>query len=97
MKTIENRLFLIIQCRSIDFLLRFSIILNEWLTTFVAIERVFIIIKGINFNKNKSQLFAKWIITGLILLIILTIIMIMMMKNEFGILLIIHLLLELLI
>ena len=52
---INNRLFLIIQCRSIDFILKFNITSNEWLTAFVAIERAFIVIKGINFNKNKSK------------------------------------------
>ena len=62
----------IVQCRSIDFILRFSITLNEWLIAFVAIERSFIIITGVNFNKKKSKLIAKRIIISLILLIILT-------------------------
>jgi hypothetical protein len=72
MKSIENKLFLNIQCHSIDFLLRSSLTMDQWLTAFISIERSFIIIKGINFNKNKSKLIAKWIITVLILITIIT-------------------------
>ena len=72
MGSIKNRLFLNIQCHSIDFLLRFCLTMDQWLTAFVAIERAFIIIKGINFNKKKSKLIAKWTIIGLVLITIVT-------------------------
>jgi hypothetical protein len=46
--------------------------MDQWLTAFVAIERAFVIIKGIKFNKKKSKLMAKWIIGCLVLITILT-------------------------
>ena len=55
-----------------DFLLRLSLTTDQWLTSFVAIEGAFIIIKGTNFNQNKSKLIAKWMISTLILISTLT-------------------------
>ena len=49
-----------------------SLIINEWLTAFVAIERAFITIKQINFNKNRFKQIAKWTIISLIFVTILT-------------------------
>jgi hypothetical protein len=46
--------------------------MDQWLTTCVSIERTFIIIKGIHFNKKKTKSIAKWIIFGLVLFIIST-------------------------
>jgi hypothetical protein len=44
--------------------------MDQWLTTCVAIERAYIIIKGVNFNTKKIRLIAKWIIVGLLLIIV---------------------------
>ncbi|CAF1355312.1 unnamed protein product [Adineta steineri] len=62
MTYITNDLFLKIQCISIDFLLRIGINMDRWLSTCVAIERVISVIKGVNFDKNKSKKMAKFII-----------------------------------
>jgi hypothetical protein len=70
MKSITNQSFLSVQCYSIDFLLRVCLTMDQWLTTCVAIERAYIIIKGVNFNKKKIRLMAKWIIVGLLFIII---------------------------
>jgi hypothetical protein len=72
MGSITNRSFLSIQCYSIDFLLRFCLTMDQWLTAFVAIERAFVIIKGVHFNKNKFKFLAKWAILGLIIVTIVT-------------------------
>ena len=72
MGLIKNRLFLSIQCSSLDFLLRFCLIMDQWLTTCVAIERAHTIIKGIAFNKEKTRLIAKLVIFGLFLISIVT-------------------------
>ncbi len=72
MGSIQNELFLKIQCHSMDFLLRFGLTMDQWLTAFVAIERAFIAIKGINFNKKKSKSITKWTINGLVLITIIT-------------------------
>jgi hypothetical protein len=69
---ITNSSFLRFQCISIDFLLYVCLVMDQWLSVCIAIERVFTIIKGIDFNKKKSQQMAKWIILLLILLIICT-------------------------
>ena len=65
---IKNRGVLIVQCHSIDYLLRIGLTMDQWLTAFVAIERAFVVIEGINFDQKKSKLTAKWMITGLILI-----------------------------
>ena len=62
---ITNRLFLTIQCHSIDFLIRFCLTMDQWLTAFVSIERAYITIKTIHFNQKKTRLIAKWTIFGL--------------------------------
>ena len=72
MKSITNRSFLSLQCSSIDFILRFCLNMDQCLTACVAIERAYISIKGINFNKEKVRLIAKRIIIGLVLLSIVT-------------------------
>ncbi|CAF2528161.1 unnamed protein product [Rotaria sp. Silwood2] len=69
---IENRLFLKLQCTSIDFLLRISLNMDQWLSTCIAIERVITTIKGTSFNKKKSKQMAKYIIIILIFLNIIT-------------------------
>lgn len=54
MGQITNRLFLYVQCRSVDFILRICLNMNHWLNAFVAIERAVITIQGTSFNKNKK-------------------------------------------
>ncbi|CAF1370564.1 unnamed protein product [Adineta steineri] len=70
--SIQNELFLNIQCHSVDFLLKFCLTMDQWLTTFVSVERAYITIKGIGFNNNKRKSLTKWIILGLILITIVT-------------------------
>ncbi|CAF0822461.1 unnamed protein product [Adineta steineri] len=69
---INNKSFLKIQCISIDFLLRFCLTIDQWLTTFVSIERAYIAIKGIHFGQKKTANIAKWTILSVILVTILT-------------------------
>ncbi|CAF4306529.1 unnamed protein product [Rotaria sp. Silwood2] len=42
MTYIKNRLFLYVQCRSLDFLLRIGLNMDQWLSVCVAIERTII-------------------------------------------------------
>jgi hypothetical protein len=72
MGSITNRLFLTIECRSMDFLLRFCLTMDQWLTAFVAIERAFVVTKGVKFNKEKFKSIAKWAISGLVLISMVT-------------------------
>jgi hypothetical protein len=62
-----NHIILLINCNSIEFILRFLPAIGDWLTTCVAIERAFLIIKGVNFNKRRSKQIAPWIILGVII------------------------------
>ncbi|CAF4230116.1 unnamed protein product, partial [Rotaria sordida] len=59
MAIITNRLFLQIQCFSLDCLLRICLNMDQWLNTCVAIERVVTIIKATNFHKKISKQIAK--------------------------------------
>jgi hypothetical protein len=70
--SINNRLFIQIQCTSIDFLLRFLLSSGDWLRSCVAIERAVTVWKGVNFDKTKSKHIAKWIILIVILFTICT-------------------------
>jgi len=70
MTYMNNRSFLYFQCRSIDFILRTGLHMDQWLAACVAFERAIIVIKGINFNKTKSRRIAKIIIPILLLLTI---------------------------
>jgi branched-subunit amino acid transport protein AzlD len=70
--TITNELFLKIECRLIDFLLRLCLTMDQWLTAFVSIERAFITVKGLHFDKKKTKLVAKYTICVLLLVTILT-------------------------
>ncbi len=64
---ITNRVILWINCISIEFILRSLPAIGDWLSACVAIERTFVVLKGITFNKNKSKQMARWIIIGVIL------------------------------
>jgi hypothetical protein len=46
--------------------------MDQWLTAFVAIERAFVITKGINFNKKKIKSKAKWAISDLVIISMVT-------------------------
>ncbi|CAF1061423.1 unnamed protein product [Rotaria sordida] len=70
MSIISNRSFLFIQCILIEFLLQSCLRLNDWLSSCVSMERAIIIIKGINFNKDKSRQRARWVIIGRFILTI---------------------------
>ncbi|CAF2706691.1 unnamed protein product [Rotaria sp. Silwood2] len=70
MTYIKNRLFLYVQCRSLDFLLRIGLNMDQWLSVCVAIERTIIVLKRTHFNRNKSKQLAKYIILILLLLTI---------------------------
>jgi len=65
--TVNNELFLLIQCHSLDFLLRSCLYMNRWLSTSVAIERAVCAIQGVRFNKTKSKHIAKFIICFLLI------------------------------
>ncbi|UJR06888.1 hypothetical protein I4U23_011177 [Adineta vaga] len=67
---INNRLFMFIQCVSIDFLLRLFLSFGDWLSACVAIERAVNVSKGIKFDKVKSKKIAKWIILFVFILTI---------------------------
>jgi hypothetical protein len=52
----------IIQCASMDFLIRFLLSTNDWLSACVAIERAVCVTQGTQFNKAKSKQMTKWAI-----------------------------------
>ena len=87
---ITNRVFLMIQCYSIDFLFSCCLKMDQWLTTCIAIERATITIKSVRFNKRKSRQSAKLVILIIILFIVATNIhdpihrQIINEKNEFN-------------
>ncbi|CAF4961142.1 unnamed protein product, partial [Rotaria sp. Silwood1] len=72
MTYITNRLFLRLQCTSIDFVLRIGFNMDQWLSACVAVERTVTTIKGISFDRKKSKQMAKYIILILLILNIST-------------------------
>ncbi|CAF1003630.1 unnamed protein product [Adineta steineri] len=64
---VTNHIILLINCNSIEFILRCLPAIGDWLTACVAIERTFVIINGVNFNKKRSKEIAPWIIVGVII------------------------------
>ena len=74
MSIITNRMWLMISCKSIDYLLKVFLASSEWLTACVAFERMISVNKGANFNKIKSQKSSKWVISIVFLLTTLTLI-----------------------
>ncbi|CAF2931593.1 unnamed protein product [Rotaria sp. Silwood2] len=69
-ETIQNRLFLQIQCLFLDFLLRASLNMDQWLNACVSIERVITIVQGVNFKNTISRRIAKIVIVILGIIII---------------------------
>ncbi|CAF4159051.1 unnamed protein product [Rotaria sordida] len=72
MKIITNRLFLHIQCLSIDFLLRVFLNMDQWLNACIAVERAVAAINGIGFQKKRSKKIAKIVVIILSIFIIST-------------------------
>ncbi|CAF4239030.1 unnamed protein product, partial [Rotaria sordida] len=72
MKIITNRLFLYIQCLSIDFLLRVFLNMDQWLNACIAVERAVVTINAIGFQKKRSKKIAKIVIIILSIFIIST-------------------------
>ncbi|CAF2989021.1 unnamed protein product [Rotaria sp. Silwood2] len=72
MSIITNRSILVINCISIEIILKSCLASSEWLNACVAMERMFNVSKGVTFNKNKSKIIAKRVIFVVIILIILT-------------------------
>jgi hypothetical protein len=72
MSLITNRSILFVNCVTIERILKLSLSLSEWLNACVAIERMFSVLKGVKFDKNKSKTRAKQISWILIILLIVT-------------------------
>ncbi|CAF2569210.1 unnamed protein product [Rotaria sp. Silwood2] len=70
MALISNRLFLQIQCLSLDFILRICLNMDQWLNACVAMERAMTIIKAIHFREEKNKQIAKITIVILPILVI---------------------------
>ncbi len=71
MSLIQNRDILLFNCIILDVTIKILLSSNEWLNSCVAIERMISVIKGVLFQKRKSQKISKWII---IIVFIVTII-----------------------
>jgi hypothetical protein len=63
---ITNRMILWMNCISMEFILRSLPAIKDWRSACVAIERTFVFIEDVTFNKNKSKQMARWIIVGVI-------------------------------
>ncbi|CAF3755523.1 unnamed protein product [Rotaria sp. Silwood1] len=72
MTPISNRLFLKIQCISLDFILRVCLNMDQWLNACVATERAVTIIKATHFHKATSKNIAKIVIVILVIFTIST-------------------------
>ncbi|CAF2548734.1 unnamed protein product [Rotaria sp. Silwood2] len=72
MSIITNRSLLSVNCISIEIILKSCLASSEWLNACVAVERMFNIIKGVGFNKNKSKIIAKRVTFVVIILTILS-------------------------
>ncbi|CAF1154595.1 unnamed protein product [Adineta ricciae] len=68
----SNRLFMQIQCYSLDFLLRVCLNTDQWLNACVSMERAITIIQGVQFVKKKSRQLAKRIMMILFVFVLLT-------------------------
>ncbi|CAF1293771.1 unnamed protein product [Adineta ricciae] len=64
---ITNRSILLVNCISSEYILRSLLAIEDWLSACVAIERVFVAIKGVSFDRRKSKGIARWVIAGVIL------------------------------
>jgi hypothetical protein len=66
---IRSRTNLIGQCASIDFFLKVFLQIVDWLYACVAVERLFSVIRGVNFNKLLSKKVAKWVIVFVVIFV----------------------------
>jgi hypothetical protein len=69
---ITNRSLLHFSCIVTDASLKTLLTTSEWFNACVAVERIFTVLKGVNFNETKSRKIAKWIILLIPFLTILT-------------------------
>jgi hypothetical protein len=69
MNVISDHSFIYVNCLLTDILLRSLVSSGDWLNACVAVERAFIAMKGVSFNKSKSKYIAKYVISILLLLI----------------------------
>jgi uncharacterized Tic20 family protein len=53
-------------------ILKVLVAINDWFYGCVAVERVFIVYKGVQFNKMKSKQMAKWVIVSIFIMTIAT-------------------------
>ncbi len=67
MNIINGRSSLMVQCFTVDFLLKILLKIGDWLYASVAVERFFIVVRGINFNDKLSQKAARWVIIMLVI------------------------------
>ncbi|CAF4963327.1 unnamed protein product [Rotaria sp. Silwood1] len=72
MSFITNRSILFVNCVSIEIILKSCLASSEWLNACVAFERMFSVIKGMTFDKNKSKTIDKRMIFVVIIFTILT-------------------------
>jgi len=72
MSLIENRFILLFNCIILDVTLKILLSSNEWLNSCVAIERMISVLKGVPFQKRKSQKLSKWIIIIVFVVTMLT-------------------------
>jgi hypothetical protein len=72
MALITNERFLYVNCKMIDFLLRFLPTITEWLNACVAMERILNITLNVHFNKAKSIFWAKVTIIMVVVINILS-------------------------
>lgn len=68
--SITNDLFLLINCKSMDFLLNTLLNVIDWFNACVGIERALTVSKGALFDKVKSKRIARWIVLGMLCVII---------------------------
>jgi len=72
MTILTDILFIRIQCYSLEFLIRVCLYLDQWFNACVATERAITIIQSTRFSKSKSRTTAKWMISFLIVVMIVT-------------------------
>jgi hypothetical protein len=67
---LTNQQFLLVQCVTIDFLVKILLQIVDWLYACVAIERLMLVREETNFKSKLSQKMAKWIILIVFLIVI---------------------------
>ena len=62
MALITNQKIIQINCILMEYIVRSLVATGDWLSACVAIERMLVVIKGVNFDQTKSKQKARWII-----------------------------------